>query len=177
MTIDTEAPITTIKRKRGIGKHISELNVNFNNWIMPVNKLHLSQKNNKLILKKIKLYNINNISLYPISIIKIEIILCNHKPLHFYSTVSIKFKSNFKTFIYIEWFHSLSLICIITFHFWSPESQVISDELHDGGGIFVLVLFDLVNISNGIIESLFGNWAGFGWVILDFIEEDGVVKG
>jgi hypothetical protein len=35
--------------------------------------------------------------------------------------------------------------------------------LHNGGGIFVLILTDLVNIGNGIVEGLFGSAASFLW--------------
>ena len=58
-----------------------------------------------------------------------------------------------------------------------PESQVVSDELHDGGGILVLILLDLINVSNGIIEGLLGQLTGFAGVVLNLVVEDGVVQG
>jgi len=62
------------------------------------------------------------------------------------------------------------------FEFWSPEGKVVSDQLHDGSGIFVLILFDLVNISNGIIEGLLGKLTGLAWVVFNFIVENWVVQ-
>ncbi len=49
--------------------------------------------------------------------------------------------------------------------------------MHDGSGILVLIFLDLIDVSNGIIESLLGELAGFGWVVLDFVVEHGVVEG
>ncbi len=58
------------------------------------------------------------------------------------------------------------------FEFRSPESEVVPDQLHDGGGILVLFLFDLVDVGNGIVEGFLGELAGNAWVVLDFVEED-----
>ena len=63
------------------------------------------------------------------------------------------------------------------FEFGSPESEVVSDELHDCCGVFVLVLFDLVDIGDGIVEGLLGELAGDSWVVFDFVVEDRVVQG
>lgn len=41
------------------------------------------------------------------------------------------------------------------FKFRGPEGEVISDQLHDGGGILVLIFLDGLDVSNGVIESLF----------------------
>jgi hypothetical protein len=65
----------------------------------------------------------------------------------------------------------------IVLHFGGPQGQVISDKLHDSGGILVLVFFDVFNIGDGVIESLFSEVACFGGVIEDFIVEDGEVEG
>lgn len=59
----------------------------------------------------------------------------------------------------------------------SPEGKVIPDELHDGGGILVLLLFDLINVSDGIVEGFLGKLASLSWIILDLIVEHGVVEG
>ena len=40
-----------------------------------------------------------------------------------------------------------------------------------------MILFDLINISNGIIKGLFGQLTGFAWVVLNLIVEDRVVEG
>ena len=53
-----------------------------------------------------------------------------------------------------------SLVLSLLLKFRGPESQVVPDELHDSGGILVLVFFDLVNVSNGVIEGLLGKLAG-----------------
>jgi hypothetical protein len=72
---------------------------------------------------------------------------------------------------------NLSFVVSIFLEFWSPESQVVSDQLHDRGGILVLIFFDLIDVSNRIIKGLLGNLAGFARVILDFVEENWVVQG
>lgn len=70
-----------------------------------------------------------------------------------------------------------SLVTTVFLELRGPESKVVSDELHDGSGILVLVLLDLIDVSNGIIEGLLGKLAGFGGIILDFVVEDRVVQG
>ena len=69
-----------------------------------------------------------------------------------------------------------SLVAIF-FELGGPESEVVPDELHDSGGILVLVLLDLIDVSNGIVEGLLGQLAGFAGVVLDLIVENGVVEG
>lgn len=73
--------------------------------------------------------------------------------------------------------HLFNLDILLILELWSPEGQIISNELHDGGGILVLLLLDVLNISDGIIESLFSQIAGLGWVIHNFVVEDGEVQG
>jgi len=58
-----------------------------------------------------------------------------------------------------------------------PESKVVSDELHDGGSIFVDILLKLLNVSDGLVEGLLGELASLGGVVHDFIVEDREVKG
>lgn len=70
----------------------------------------------------------------------------------------------------------LSFFSTVFLEFGSPESKVVPDELHDGGGVLVLVLLDLVDVSNGIVKGLLGELAGFGGVVLDFVVEHGVVQ-
>ena len=43
--------------------------------------------------------------------------------------------------------HAFKSICF--FLFGSPKGQVVSDQLHDSGGILVVFLIDLVNVSDG----------------------------
>ena len=57
--------------------------------------------------------------------------------------------------------NQFSLVLSFFLKFRGPEGQIISDELHDGCGILVLIFLDLVNVSNGIIEGLLGQLAGF----------------
>jgi len=44
--------------------------------------------------------------------------------------------------------------------------------LHDGGGILVLIIIDVFNVSNGIIEGRLGQVAGLFRIIEAFIMED-----
>lgn len=64
-------------------------------------------------------------------------------------------------FIYIMMNNQTSFVISFFFKFRSPESQVVSDELHNGGGILVLVFFDLIDVGNGIVEGLLGKLTGF----------------
>jgi len=41
----------------------------------------------------------------------------------------------------------------------------------------VLVFLNLIDISNSIIEGLFGQLAGLAWVVFNLIVEDGIVEG
>lgn len=78
--------------------------------------------------------------------------------------------------LYIGYEESTSLVTIF-FKFGGPESKVVSDQLHDSGGILVLIFLNLVDVSNGIIEGLLGQLTGLAWVVLNLIVENGVVKG
>jgi len=64
-------------------------------------------------------------------------------------------------FVYRMMNNQTSLVFSFFLKLGSPEGQVVSDELHDGGGILVLVLLDLVNVSDGIVEGLLSELAGF----------------
>ena len=55
--------------------------------------------------------------------------------------------------------------------FTGPESEVVPDQLHDGGGVLVLVLFDVLDVGDGVIESAFGEVACLGRVVQDFVVE------
>jgi len=48
--------------------------------------------------------------------------------------------------------------------------------LHDGGGVFVLVFWEVFDVGDGIVESLFGHFAGFTGLVHDFVVENGEVK-
>ena len=50
-------------------------------------------------------------------------------------------------------------------HFTGPECEVVSNELHDGGGIFVLVLVNMFDVGDGVVEGLFGEVACLGGVV------------
>lgn len=65
---------------------------------------------------------------------------------------------------------------IVLFKLGSPEGQIVSDQLHDGGGILVLFFLDLVNVGNGLIEGFLGKLAGSAGVVLNFVVENRVVK-
>ena len=62
-------------------------------------------------------------------------------------------------FIYRE--HQSFSLVLLFLELGGPESKVVSDQLHDGGGILVLVFLDLINVGNGVIEGLLGELAGF----------------
>ena len=63
------------------------------------------------------------------------------------------------------------------FELRGPEGQVIADELHDGGGILVVLLLDLLDVSNGVVEGLLGELASLLGIVADFIIENGEVEG
>lgn len=62
------------------------------------------------------------------------------------------------------------------FQLAGPESKIIPDELHYSRGIFVLVLLDLVNLSNGIVKCLLSKLAGIRGVIIDFVLKYGIIQ-
>ena len=53
----------------------------------------------------------------------------------------------------------ISFIITVFFKLGGPESKVVSDQLHNCGGILVLLLFDLVDVGNRIVKSLLGELA------------------
>jgi len=60
---------------------------------------------------------------------------------------------------------------------FSPESQVLLQELNDGLGITEVVLLELVNLVEGVLEGLVGEVAGGLVVLHDLVVEDGEVEG
>ena len=68
---------------------------------------------------------------------------------------------------------ALSLVAIRR----GPESQVVTEELHDKGAIAVALLGEGVELSNSIIESLLGQVARTIGRVQDLIVEDREVKG
>jgi len=65
---------------------------------------------------------------------------------------------------------SILVIILLVIHFTGPESKVVSDKLHDGCGVFVLILVNMLNISDGVIKGLLGQVACFGGVVHNLIE-------
>jgi hypothetical protein len=59
----------------------------------------------------------------------------------------------------------------------APEREVIADKLHDRGGVLILLLINLLNISNGIIEGHLRQHASLFRIILDLIMVDRIVEG
>lgn len=59
----------------------------------------------------------------------------------------------------------------------SPESQVVPEQLHDGGAVSVLVFLQGVQVLNGRIKRLLSELASDLGVVEDFEVEDGVVEG
>jgi len=62
-------------------------------------------------------------------------------------------------------------------HLGGPESQVVSDELHNGGGVLVLVFLDVLDVGDGVVEGLLGQVAGLGGVVEALVVEHGEVEG
>ena len=62
-------------------------------------------------------------------------------------------------------------------HLASPESEIISNELHDGSGIFVLIFIDVLNIGNSIIEGLLSEFTSLSRAVDDFVTENGIIEG
>jgi hypothetical protein len=86
--------------------------------------------------------------------------------------------------LFIFYFYWISLIIselalsVSTFNkITCPKSKVISQKLHYSSWISVLFLFKCVQILNGCVESLLGQFAGKFWRAHDFIIENRVVQG
>ena len=45
------------------------------------------------------------------------------------------------------------LILVFIIHLAGPQSEIISDELHNSGGILVLFFINVLDIGNGVIEG------------------------
>jgi hypothetical protein len=58
----------------------------------------------------------------------------------------------------------------------SPQGQVVSEKLHDQGGILVALFRQSVKFSNSIIESLLGQVAGTVGGVENLVVEDGEVE-
>ena len=48
---------------------------------------------------------------------------------------------------------------IIILQFAGPQSQVVSDQLHNGRSIFILIFIDMFDVGNGVIEGSLGDAA------------------
>ena len=66
----------------------------------------------------------------------------------------------------------LILVVVALLELGSPQGEVVSDKLHDGGGIFVDILIELLDVADGLVEGFLGELAGLGWVIHDLVVED-----
>lgn len=58
-----------------------------------------------------------------------------------------------------------------------PEGEVITEELHDDGRVLVRVLREVVELGDGIVESLLGELAGLVGGAHDLVMEDREVQG
>lgn len=56
-----------------------------------------------------------------------------------------------------------------------PQGQVVSEELHDGCGISVLVLLETVQVSDRVVEGSLRQFAGMVGRVQDLVVEHGVV--
>lgn len=66
---------------------------------------------------------------------------------------------------------------VVVLEFGGPESEVVSNKLHDGGGILVLVFLNVFDVGDGVIESLLGEGACFGGVVHHFVVKHREVEG
>jgi hypothetical protein len=57
-----------------------------------------------------------------------------------------------------------------------PQSEVITQQLHDQGAVTVALLRERVELSNGIVESLLGKVAGTVGRVQDLVVENGEVQ-
>ena len=58
-----------------------------------------------------------------------------------------------------------------------PQGQIVTQKLHAGGWVTILILFQSVQVCNSIIEGLLGELARDVGTVQDLIVEDWVVKG
>ena len=70
-----------------------------------------------------------------------------------------------------------SQVSISGFLVRSPESQIVSQKLHDQGGILVGIFCNIVKLCNGVLKGCAGHFAGFIWIVQHLIHEDRVVQG
>ena len=49
--------------------------------------------------------------------------------------------------------YTWSFIIVFVSDLGGPKGQVVSDELHDGRGIFILVLWEIFDVSDSLIEG------------------------
>ena len=66
---------------------------------------------------------------------------------------------------------------VIAFLFFLPESQVLLEKLDDALSIAEVVLFELINLVEGLLESVVGKFASLGMVLEHLVVEDGEVEG
>lgn len=57
-----------------------------------------------------------------------------------------------------------------------PQGQVVTQELHNGSRITVLVFFQVVEVGNCIIEGLLRDLASDFWAIQNFVVEDRIIE-
>lgn len=70
-------------------------------------------------------------------------------------------------------------LCVFLLYFVKvarPQSEVVSQKLHNCGRVTVLVFLQAVEVSNGLIESLFGKFTGDVGTTEDLVVKDGVVQ-
>ena len=65
---------------------------------------------------------------------------------------------------------------IVLSEFTSPEEEVITQKLHNEGGILVVFILDAVQVCNSLVESSSGHSASLLWVLKDFVMENGVIE-
>ena len=71
-----------------------------------------------------------------------------------------------------------SFVCVLLYfiQIGSPKSQIITQKLHDSGGVTVLVFFETIEVSDRVVKRLLCVLARNVWVVQDFVVEHRVVQ-
>ena len=69
------------------------------------------------------------------------------------------------------------LLAALLLNIRGPEGEVISQELHDEGGVLVRLLVEGVELGNGVVEGLLGEVASAVGGVEDLVVEHREVEG
>ena len=68
------------------------------------------------------------------------------------------------------------LVFLLVLHFRGPQCEVVADELHDGRGVLVLVLLDVLDVCDRVVERLLCQVAGLSGVVQHLVVEHAEVQ-